>query len=114
MGNPKSDVRSHGSLLPSPGKDNRLPHMGAIYCANPRLNIVQADPNAMSPSAAGFAMSAGLGHPMVQHQRFYGGEELHQWPNTGGLHHQYHLPSELYIGNTLGNIPKPPINPARR
>lgn len=99
MGNPKSDVRTHGSLLPSPGKDNRLPHIGNIYSSNARLNSVQADPNAISPSAAGFAMTAGTGHPMhsVQHQRYYGAEDLHnQWPNSGGF-----LPQNQYFANDL-------------
>lgn len=97
MGNPKSDVRTHGSVLPSPHKDSRLPHIGTIYSSNVRLNTGQADPN--SPSAPGFAMTAGIGHPMhsVQHQRYYAGEDLHhQWPNPGGF-----LPPNQYFTNDL-------------
>lgn len=102
MGNPKSDVRTHGNPLPSPQKDNRLPHIGTIYCSNVRLNSVQGDPNAISPSAAGFPMTAGVGHPThtVQQQRYYVGEDLHsQWPNTGGFlpQNQYFV-NDLYLG----------------
>lgn len=112
MGNPKSDIRPLGSLLPSPQKDTRLPHIATLYSSNVRLNSVQADPNAISPSGAGFPMSAGIGHPMhaVQHQRYYVGEDLHpQWANPGVFPQNQYFPND-YLN---GNMPKPPM-PTRR
>lgn len=91
-GNPKSDTRTHESLLPSPQKDNRLPQMGSIYSSNTMAN-------ANSPSATGFAMTAGIGHPLhaAQHQRFYGGEDLHHQFAGGFLPQNQYFANDLYL-----------------
>uniref|UniRef100_A0A7I4BD35 Protein kinase domain-containing protein n=1 Tax=Physcomitrium patens TaxID=3218 RepID=A0A7I4BD35_PHYPA len=118
VGNLKSDVSTHGSLLQSPQKDNRAPHMGAPHnayssggVAASRVNGGQGDPNANAPAATGIAMAAGIGHGGlgyamhgIPHQRYYGGEELqHQW----SIPQNQFYPNELYLGL------KPPI-PGRR
>lgn len=106
LGNPKSDVRTHGSLLLSPQKDNRAPYMGLpqnIYppggVAASRVNVGQGDPNANAPAATGIAMAAGIGHGGVSyavhgvpHQRSYGGEDLQQ---------QWLIPQNQYFSNEL-------------
>jgi hypothetical protein len=90
--NQKSDARTHGSLLPSPQKDSRLQQMGNIYASNTLAN-------SNSPSATGFAMSAGIGHPMHggQHQRYYGGEDLHHQFSGGFLPQNQYFANDLYI-----------------
>ncbi|KAG0600413.1 hypothetical protein M758_11G031900 [Ceratodon purpureus] len=104
----------HQMLLPSSQRDNRIPHTGVTHntysnAVASRLNNGQIEPNANSPSAAGFAMAAGIGHPMhaVQHQPYYGGEEIHhQWSIPGAF-----LPQGPYFANDLYG-PRPPL--ARR
>ncbi|KAG0565400.1 hypothetical protein KC19_8G187100 [Ceratodon purpureus] len=90
----QNSYNQHGSLLPSPQKDCRLPQMGNVY-----------PPNAMATANSPIAMTAGIGHPMhaAQQQRYYGGEDLHQF--AGGFQHQY-FANDLYG-------PKPPM-PGRR
>jgi hypothetical protein len=90
--NQKSDARTYGSLLPSPQKDSRLPQMGNIYASN---TLAYSN----SPSATGFAMSVGIGHPMhgAQHQRYYGGEDLHHQFAGGFLPQNQYFANDLYI-----------------
>jgi hypothetical protein len=55
-------------------------------------------------------MSAGIGHPMHggQHQRYYGGEDLHHQFSGGFLPQNQYFANDLYISG-----PKPPM-PGRR
>ena len=95
-------VGSQGNLLPSSQRDNKIPHTGVAHntysnAVASRLNSGQTEP--ISPSAAGFAMAAGIGHPMhaVQHQHYYGGDDTHhQWSIPGTF-----LPQGPYFTNDL-------------
>lgn len=95
---------AQGNLLPTPQRDNRIPHTGVTHntysnAVASRLNSGQTEPNANPSTAAGFAMATGIGHPMhaVQHQHYYGGEDTHhQWYIPGAF-----LPQGTYFTNDL-------------
>lgn len=108
-GNPNGEAGNslHGGLLPSPQRDNRLAYFGVNHntlagnAITSRMQGGQPEQEGNALSAAGFAIAAGMGHPLhqVQYQQYNGGEQ--QWPGPGGI-----LPQNFFVNDLFNNMGK--------